>query len=288
MPHIKPKHLHPQRGTGYHGSFLGVAAEGLGENDIVIATGYDGERIKFSKADANGDNLCDGIMGIADHSAGPNDSVRVVTHKLITSVNTSGSAVGRPVYLSETAGGWSLTGTSAIVGTVVTVHASTGAVLISPTNVAPARNAWGNSAGAALADDTAAITLTAAANGQTFACQLDGAAKTVNLPANAVRVGMKIKIFQTVDLVGSGVLTVNANTGNTFSLNSYAVGRAVANFRPGADANNRVVITGAATNSAFGAGSTITAELVAPGEWMLAIECVPLGNGSNAIAWSTV
>jgi hypothetical protein len=288
MPYIKPRNLHSQHGIGYHGSFLGVAGEALAINDIVIATGYSGDRIKFSKADGNADDLDSGVMGIADHAAPVGGSVRVVTHKLLTSVDTLASAVGRPIYLSDTAGGWSLTGTSAIVGSVVADSATLGAVLVSPSNVAPAKHAMGNAAGALLADNTTAIELTSAGDGKTFACILDGAAKTVKLPASATRVGMKLKIVQVVSLVGSGVLTILANTGNTFSLNSYAVGAGVTVYRPPLTANNSCVITGAATNSAFGAGSTITAELVAPNEWMLSIECVPLGTGSDAVAFATV
>ena len=99
---------------------------------------------------------------------------------------------------------------------------------------------------------------------------------------------MKFKIIQIASLVGSGVLTINANTDNTFSLNSYAIGLAVSVNRIAATANNRCVITGAATNSAFGLGSIVTLELVAPNEWMIAIECKHIGNGSDAVAFSTV
>tara|TARA_B100000519_G_C14097904_1_gene369551 strand:+ start:43 stop:747 length:705 start_codon:yes stop_codon:yes gene_type:complete len=147
--------------------------------------------------------------------------------------------------------------------------------------------------GTDLADDTAAITLTAADHGKTFLCLLDGAAKTVNLPAStsATDVGTQITIIQNADLVGSGVLTINANTGNTFALNSYAIGynssRFLAATRP-ADANNRIVITGAATNSAWGIGSVAIFTCVAAGEWHFAIKAEPLGNGNDAIAFSTV
>ena len=146
---------------------------------------------------------------------------------------------------------------------------------------------FGKAKGTDLADDTAAITLTSSSAGKTFLCLLDGAAKTVNLPANHTEVGTRIRILQTVDLVGSGVLTINAHTSNTFCTNSYAVGRAVTGTRP-ADANNRCVITGAASNSAFGAGSYVDCVLVEANEWMIMIHCNELGNGSDAVAFSTV
>jgi len=135
MPHIKPRSLHSQHGVGYHGSFLGVAGEALALNDIVVATGYSGDRITFSKADANAAGLNSGVMGVADHAAASGQSVRVVSHKLITGVNTSAAyAAGYPVYLSDTAGGWSTSNESSMVaiGSVVSDHASTGAVLIAP------------------------------------------------------------------------------------------------------------------------------------------------------------
>mgnify|MGYP003628339485 CR=1 FL=1 len=149
--------------------------------------------------------------------------------------------------------------------------------------------------GTDLADDTAAITLTSADHGKTFLCLLDGAAKTVNLPASTTLadVGTQITIIQNANLVGSGVLTINANTGNTFCLNSYYIGMSggahlvIAATRP-ADANNRIVITGAATNSAWGIGSKAVFTCVAAGEWHFAMRAESLGNGSDAVAYSTV
>jgi len=148
--------------------------------------------------------------------------------------------------------------------------------------------------GTDLADDTTAITLTSANHGQTFLCVLDGAAKTVNLPASttAADVGSQITIIQNANLVASGVLTINAHTGNTFCLNSYYIGMSgganlvIAATRP-ADANNRIVITGANTNSAWGIGSMAVFTCVAAGEWHFAMRAESIGNGSNAVAYST-
>ena len=135
MPYIKPKNLHPQRGTGYHASFLGIADGAVAANDIVIASGYSGERIKFKKADGDARGLEAGVMGVADHAAATGASVRVVSHKLITGVNTSAAyAAGYPVYLSSTAGAWTTSNEDSmiVVGSVLADHASTGAVLLAP------------------------------------------------------------------------------------------------------------------------------------------------------------
>tara|TARA_R100001126_G_C4888048_1_gene183759 strand:+ start:229 stop:840 length:612 start_codon:yes stop_codon:yes gene_type:complete len=147
-------------------------------------------------------------------------------------------------------------------------------------------------AGSDLADDTNAVNFVREDHGKVFKCLADGLAKSLNLPTNmaAADVGTKIVIVQGAALVASGVLTINANTGNTFSANSYVIGHASSAgtiTRP-AEANNRLVITGAATNSAFGAGSRITCECVAAGEWYIEVECVPLGTGNAAFAFSTV
>ena len=148
-------------------------------------------------------------------------------------------------------------------------------------------------AGANLADDTAEVNLVRADHGKRFVCLLDGAAKSLNLPASMVAadVGVQIEIIQGADLVGSGVLTINANTGNTFCTNSFALGynssRVLAPTRP-ADANNRIVITGAASNSAWGIGSRAIFTCVAAGEWYFELTAEPLGTGNAAIAYSTV
>ena len=144
-------------------------------------------------------------------------------------------------------------------------------------------------AGTALADDTAEITLTKGDFGKTFTCALDGAAKTVNLPASVTKddVGKQIKIYQIANLVASGVLTISTGSGNTMSPNSCFVGQAVTVFRPAAAANNTIAITGANTNSAFGQGSTILAEVTSAGEYRIEIIAIPLGAGNDAIAVST-
>ena len=60
---------------------------------------------------------------------------------------------------------------------------------------------YGQDAGADLADSTAAVAMTSTDFGKTFWCLLDGAAKTVTLPASVgdADVGKKIKILQEKD-----------------------------------------------------------------------------------------
>ena len=149
-----------------------------------------------------------------------------------------------------------------------------------------------STAGSDLADDVAAVNFVRGDHGKVFSCLLTAAGKSLNLPTNmlAADVGTKITIIQGASLVGSGVLTINANTGNTFTANSYLVGRvsSIGTITRPAEANNRLVITGAATNSAWGLGSRITCTCVAAGEWFLEAHSEPIGTGNAAFAFSTV
>ena len=148
---------------------------------------------------------------------------------------------------------------------------------------------FGPDAGTDLADSTAAVVMTSDDFGKTFMCLLDGASKTVTLPASVGEddIGKQIKIIQQVDLVASGVLIVLTGASNTFAGNSYAMGVGIDEFRP-AEANNKVTITGANTNSAWGENSTLVATVVGIGEYMVEIDAKALGNGSDAIAFATV
>tara|TARA_Y100000310_G_scaffold273458_1_gene288929 strand:+ start:70 stop:585 length:516 start_codon:yes stop_codon:yes gene_type:complete len=149
---------------------------------------------------------------------------------------------------------------------------------------------FGESVGTAMADDTAAVALLKSDFGSTFTCVLDGAAKSVTLPASVTAddVGKQIKIYQCVDLVASGVLTILTGASNSMSPNSCFCGKGVTVIRPAAVGNNSLVITGAASNSAFGAGSTILAEVTSAGEYRIEVICNPLGTGNDAVAASTV
>ena len=145
-----------------------------------------------------------------------------------------------------------------------------------------------NTLGTELANDDTAITLATSDHGSSFLCALTNQAKTVNLPANvtAADIGTKIQIVQKANLVASGVLTLNANTGNIFSANTMAGTAGQTTVVADGNSNNRLVITGANTNSAFGGGSRITATVIAAGVWHLEIFSIPLGTGNDAFAFS--
>ena len=134
MPHIKARYLNGQRGTGFHASFDAIADGALTANDVVIASGYDGDRIKFRQADAGVAGKQAGVMGIADHGAPDGGRVRIVSHKLVKSVDTDSVAAGLPVYLSETAGAWSKSAVTngQAIGSILYSDATDGVVLLGP------------------------------------------------------------------------------------------------------------------------------------------------------------
>ena len=141
--------------------------------------------------------------------------------------------------------------------------------------------------GTDIADSTAALSLDAADSGKIFNCVLDAAAKTVTLPLGA-GVGTRFRIVQTTALVASGVLTISTG-GGFFQKGGVArcIGKAAA-ADVAASTDNTLTITGAATNSGFGAGSTIDLVKVSATEWWIHCEGAMLGTGSTAFAFSAV
>lgn len=114
-----------------------VATAAVTKDDIVVTDGLDRGLMKVSPADA--DATGPGRLYVATGGAVAGEKLFVVPWKLIIDVDTSGaSAVGDPVYLNTTAGGWTATKPSGaddsniVVGYVKKVHASTGAVVLDP------------------------------------------------------------------------------------------------------------------------------------------------------------
>lgn len=138
MPHIKPKYLEPQRGTGFHGAFLGIAAEAITEGDIVIVAGVSGDMLKWKQADATTTVLQAGVMGVADHTVAADATLRVVSHKIVANIDCSGSAIGKPIYLKvDGTGEHTLTAPTEdiVIGQVLVAAtvANGGKVLLAPT-----------------------------------------------------------------------------------------------------------------------------------------------------------
>lgn len=106
----------------------------LVEGDLVYLSGYDTTsglpKVVKSDADAGGRPA---EFVVRDGIANGADGYVYRTHRLASQA-TDGGSVGDPVYLSTTAGGWTLTAPSASnstvqrVGVIVTSHATTGII----------------------------------------------------------------------------------------------------------------------------------------------------------------
>jgi hypothetical protein len=141
------------RAQVYNNSGASIAA-----SDLVYVTGQRGLVMEVTKADADV-ALADGAtLWVARHEIPNGEYGEILPWRLVTGVNTAGSTAGQPVYLSSTAGGWSLTpgATAIVVGTVSSVHASTGSVLLNPQGGATSGKAYASTADSAeLAQNTA-------------------------------------------------------------------------------------------------------------------------------------
>lgn len=121
---------------------LAIIADGaIAAGDLVYPSGYDATsgKLKMKKADADAANPAKVAWFVAPAAIDNGAAGVVVGMFELTGQNTdSASAVGDPVYLSTTAGGWTLTaptgGGHAVqqVGVVTVKHATTGKVLLVP------------------------------------------------------------------------------------------------------------------------------------------------------------
>jgi len=135
MPNVRGKTINPDHDVNYLGAIKGVADGALTAGDAVYISGSNtgGSRFSFAKADAG--TGAQGALLFAAHGANDGDQVIVRGWLVRADVDTDGAAVGDPVYLSATAGGWSLTvpaNGGEVVGQVLEVDATAGSVLLYP------------------------------------------------------------------------------------------------------------------------------------------------------------
>ena len=108
-------------------------------NDLISVTGAQGDFMKVSPADANGPVLLNNTkLYVADFAGASGEYLPLaVPWKVVVGVNTSSATIGDAVYLSDTAGSYSLTTGSIKVGTVLTsaTAANDGTILLAPQSV---------------------------------------------------------------------------------------------------------------------------------------------------------
>jgi hypothetical protein len=219
---IKQKNVGPSLDVPW-GSAIQVknsSGVAISANDIVYASGRSGSHLVVTKADADLPIRAIGTLYVANHDIANGDYGFALPWKIVTGVNTSASsAAGAPVYLSGTAGGWSITapvtaaaGTAATkirIGTVLEDHATTGAVLLAP----GATDASAGGYGLAIADPGTNDSYIPVTNSGTCAITTTGStlARKLAIPTFA---GQQIAISLDVD-GGTLVLTCDEdfNTG---------------------------------------------------------------------------
>ena len=133
---IRQRMIQPARDRAYATAHMCKATAAISADQIVAVTGSSKALKEVQPADANGGSLLRGaVLLIADYAVDNGDTARgFVEWKMLQDVNTSAAAVGDAVFLSDTAGSWSLTpGTNPIqIGMVTASDATAGAVLLDP------------------------------------------------------------------------------------------------------------------------------------------------------------
>ena len=111
------------------------AAVALTQGQLCIPTTTSKAHVSMGLADASAAATAQGPIYVAEHGMAASAIGRFNDRAwMLTAQATTGATIGDPVYLSDTAGGWSLTpGTvGRRIGTVIEVHATTGRVLLTP------------------------------------------------------------------------------------------------------------------------------------------------------------
>ena len=108
----------------------------VAKNDLISVVGAQGDFLSVSPADANGAvTLNNSQLYVADFAGASGEYLPLaIPWKVVVGEDTSSASVGDSVYLSDTAGGYSLTTGSIKVGTVLTsaTAANDGTILLSP------------------------------------------------------------------------------------------------------------------------------------------------------------
>jgi hypothetical protein len=114
-----------------HGALPVRCASSLIAGHLVYVTTYDGTNSVFTVAKADADDPAKPAQFVMRSALGANTNGHAYAAGEVTGLDTSGAAaVGDPVYLSGTAGAWTLTAPTApqLVGRVTVKHATTGAI----------------------------------------------------------------------------------------------------------------------------------------------------------------
>jgi hypothetical protein len=245
VPLIRQEEVYPAANVPYAQAIEMVATAAVALNDIVVVDGVNGSIPKASPATAATAAGSDGQLFVALGAAALGAKFRAIPWRVVvgtstTAVNTGGSTIGNPVYLS-TGGDWSLTAGAEprIVGVVLTVDSSLGKILLNPGQYVS--RVVNRTISAAASTTT---TLAATDSGKTVLMAPNAA--IVVLPAPVV--GMTFKIIQTgvFDTGASKVRTFTTDN-SVFFVGGYAGGEADALGNLSDNNSNDVITFGSAT-----------------------------------------
>lgn len=177
-------------------------AEDVSANDVIVATGSQGDFMSVVPAKANVITECRGPFFVADYAAAAGEYTPVaIPMKVLTGQVTNGAAVGDAVWLSAATDGAITNGavpaavatTGAVslavkVGRVLVSHATAGVILLEP----------GMANGAPLVGKITCSGTSSTLTG--FTAELDGAPVVVSMDANIATTGA---------VIASGTLTIH-------------------------------------------------------------------------------
>lgn len=215
MPTFRPQDLYASVDTPHAQRVKGRLASSCSENDILIANGAAVPFMQVIQADADAIVTARGFLWVAMENGVSGDTIEMVPWRIVRNVNTSGSAAGNPVFMSSTAGGWTLTAPSGAsivqVGEVLVVSATAGVVALKPN-----ANFSADPSLPIVADPgtAAAIPVTTSAM---ISLAVAGVGET-NTLANPLHAGQKLSIILGSIIGGSRAITAAAainQTGNT-------------------------------------------------------------------------
>lgn len=218
MPLYKPSDLYPSSDIP-HGARAEVILGGtVSENDIVIPNAMSSRLMQVIRADADAILTSRGFLWVALENGVSGEKIEVAPWRVVRNVVTTGATVGDPVFLSGTAGGWTLTEPTAadgvVIGEVLVVSATVGVVALAPNTPFGSDRAV---RGLADPGTGVAITLGRASASVPFTVAA-GVAETNTLAAPSFQ-GQKLHLVAaTVGAGGSRAVTVASavnQTGNT-------------------------------------------------------------------------
>ena len=186
------------------------ASEDLAANDLIMATGISGAHMTVEQADIDNFTEIGGTLWVADYAVDSGTTAATaVPWKLLTSIDTAtlGEAVGQPVFLSNTEGGYLITPPTNLphikVGHIVKLGTTDGAILLNPG--AFSGQIGGQVTFSSSADATVAV-------GAAF----DGCPVVATMNAGSVYIKKAV--------IASGVLTLTASGSNSSKATYMIIG----------------------------------------------------------------